>query len=68
MILNDFDVGGREGHHESADPGAPRRCQISEEGGGNQRTIDLKGQPTSAEDRPLLLHCFIYTGSFPFCQ
>ena len=37
MILNDFDMGGREGHHESADPGAPRRCQISGEGGGNQK-------------------------------
>ena len=43
-VLNDFDTRGREGHHESADPGAPRRCRISEGGGGNQRTIDLKGQ------------------------
>ena len=68
MILNDFNMRGREGHHKSADPGAPRRCRISEGGGGNQRTIDLKGQSISAEDRRLMLHRFIYTGSLLLCQ
>ena len=33
-----------------------------------KRTIDLKDQPISAEDSPLLLHGFIYPGSLFLCQ
>lgn len=59
VIPKNFVMERRGGHPEGA------RFLREEEIKGQ---TDLKGQPVSAEDRPLMLHYFIYTGSLLLCQ